>query len=174
MLIVRRDTVVTALALLVVAIAIPFALMDTIETGRVYVFSGQFLEELPQRFNGPGRLRLILQPIIAVLLGIRGGLADAKAGNPPYLFGLLFHAGRRRELLRSAVAAIRNLLAAAIILDMVFQLILYHSVHPGAALVVGSILICIPYAVSRALTTRLAKPAAKKNKEDDVGTPSWK
>jgi fumarate reductase subunit D len=60
MLLARRDAMVTALALLVVAIAIPFALMDTIETGRVYVFSRQFLEELPQRFIGPGRLRFIL------------------------------------------------------------------------------------------------------------------
>jgi hypothetical protein len=166
MLAARRDTLVTALGLLVVAIAIPFALMDTIETGRVYLFSRQFLEELPQRFTGPGRLRFILQPMIAIVLGIRGGLGDAKAGNPPYLFGLLFHAGRRRELLRSAVAAIRNLLAAAIVLDIVFQLILYHSVHPGAALVVGPILICSPYAVSRALTRRLARAAAKKNKKD--------
>jgi hypothetical protein len=168
MVLARRDTMVTALALLVIAMAIPFALVDTIETGRVYVLSRQFLEELPQRFTGPGRLRFILQPMIAIVLGIGGGLADAKAGNPPYLLALLFHAGRRRELLRSAVAAIRNLLAAAIVLDIVFQLILYHSVHPGAALVVGPILICIPYAVSRALTTSLARAAAKKIKKDRV------
>ena len=107
----RRDTIVTVLAFLVIAIAIPFAILDTIETGRVYVFSRQFLEELPQRFTGPGRLRFILQPMIAIVLGIRGGLADTKAGNPPYLFGLLFGAGRRRELLRSGAAAIRNLVA---------------------------------------------------------------
>ncbi len=37
-------------------------------------------------------------------------------------------------------------------MDIVFQLILYHSVHPGAALVVGPILICFPYALSSALT----------------------
>jgi hypothetical protein len=74
--------------------------------------------------------------------------------------------------LRSAVAAIRNLLAAAIVLDIVFQLILYHSVHPGAALVIGPILICIPYAVSRALTTSLARAAAKKIRKDRVsGAP---
>ena len=158
----RRDTIVTMLALLVIALAIPFALVDTIETGRVYVFSRQFLEELPQRFTGPGRLRFILQPMIAIMLGIRGGLADAKAGNPPYLLGLLFHAGRRRELLRSGVAEIRNLLAGGIILDIVFQLILYHSVHPGAALVLAPILICIPYAVARPLTTRLACAMAKR------------
>ncbi len=157
----RRDTIVTVLAILVIAIAIPFAIMDTIETGRVYLFSRQFLEELPQRFTGPGRLRFILQPMVAIVLGIRGGLADAKAGNPPYLFGLILGAGRRRELLRSGVAAIRNLVALGIIMDVVFQLVLYHSVHPGAALLVGPILICFPYALSRALTTRLARGMAK-------------
>ena len=91
--------------------------------------------------------------MLAILLGVRGGLADAKAGKPPYLFGLLFAAGRRRELLRSGGAAIRTLLAMGIILDVVFQLVLYRAVHPGAALLVGPILVCFPYALSRALTT---------------------
>jgi hypothetical protein len=158
----QRDNIVTALALLVIAAAIPFAIVDTIETGRVYLFSRQFLEELPQRFTGPGRMRFILQPVLAILLGVRGGLADARAGNPPYLFGLLFHAGRRRELVRSGVAAISTLLAMGIILDVVFQWVLYRAVHPGAALVVGPILICIPYALSRALTNRLTQRLGKK------------
>jgi hypothetical protein len=153
----RRETIVTALALLVIAAAIPSAIVDTIETGRVYLFSWQFLEELPRRFTGPGRFRFILQPVLAILLGMRGGLADAKAGNPPYLFGLLFDSGRRRELLRSGVAAISTLLAVGIILDVVFQLVIYRAVHPGAALLVGPILICVPYALSRALTTRLVR-----------------
>jgi hypothetical protein len=158
----RRDTIVTLLALLVIVVALPFAIVDTLETGRVYLFSRQFIEELPQRFTGPGRLRFILQPMVVIVLGIRGGLRDAKAGNPPFLFGLLFSAGRRRELIRSGVAAIRNLLAFAIILDFVFQLVLYRSVHPGAALVVGPILICLPYAVSRALIIRVKQAMAKK------------
>jgi len=158
----RRDNIVTALALLVIAAAIPFAIADTIETGRVYLFSSQFLDELPQRFTGTGRMRFILQPMLAILLGMRGGLADARAGNPPYLFGLLFHAGRRRELVQSGVAAISTLLAMGIILDIVFQFILYRAVHPGAALVVGPILICLPYALSRALTNRLALLLGKK------------
>jgi hypothetical protein len=152
----RRDTIVTLLAILVIAIALPFAIVDTFEQGRVYIFSRQFLEELPQRFTGPGRLRFILQPVAAILLGIRGGLRDTKTGNPPYLFGLLFGAEHRRELLRSGVAAIRNVVALGIIMDIVCQLIIYHSVHPGAAVVIGPILICFPYALSRELTTRLA------------------
>ncbi len=153
----RRDNIVTAIALLVIAAAIPFAVKDTIESGRVYLFSRQFLEELPQRFTGPGRLRFILQPVVAIVLGVRGGLADARAGNPPYLFGLLFDAANRRALLRSGVAAITTLLAMGIILDIVFQLVLYHEVHPGAALAVGPILIALPYALSRGVTNRLAR-----------------
>ncbi len=153
----RRETIVPALALVVILAAIPAAILDTIETGRVYLFSRQFLEELPQRFTGPGHFRFILQPTFAILLGLRGGLADAKSGNPPYLFGLLFDAQHRRELLRSGLNTIGSLLAAGIILDVVFQLVIYGQVHPGAAVVVGPILICIPYATSRALTNRLAR-----------------
>ena len=158
----RRETIVTALAVLVIAAAIPAAIVDTIEKGRIYLFSSQFLEELPRRFTGPGRFRFIMQPVLAVLLGVRGGLADAKAGNPPYLFGLLFDAGRRRELLRSGVEAVSILLAMGIILDVVFQMVIYHEVHPGAALLVGPILICLPYALSRALTTRLTRLSGKR------------
>ena len=158
----QRKNIVTALAFLVILSTVPFAIMDTLETGRVYLFSEQFLEELPQRFTGSGRMRFILQPLIAILLGLSGGLADAKAGNPPYLFGLLFHAGRRKELMQSGVAAISTLLAMGIILDVVFQWVLYRAVHPGAALVVGPILICVPYSVSRALTNRLTYLVRKK------------
>jgi len=47
----QRETIVTALALLVIAAAIPSVIVDIIETDRVYVFSRQFLEELPQRLT---------------------------------------------------------------------------------------------------------------------------
>ena len=128
----RRESIATTLAFLVIAGALPFAIWDTIETGRVYLFSRQFLEELPRRFTGAGRLRFILQPMTAIVQGIRGGFTDASSGNPPYLFGLLFGAKRRRDLLGTGFAVIRNLLALAIIADVVFQLVLYRSVHPGA------------------------------------------
>jgi hypothetical protein len=153
----RRDTIVPILAFLVIVITLPFAIRDTIETGRVHLFSRQFFEELPQRFTGSGRLRFILQPMVAIMLGIRSGRADAKAGNPPYLSALIFGAGRRRELLRNGLATISTLLAMGIIMDVIFQQVLYRSVHPGAALLIGPILICFPYVVSRELTIRITR-----------------
>ena len=151
------STIVTALAVLILAAAIPSAVRDTLETGRVYLFSRQFLEELPQRFTGPGRLRFILQPLVAIVLGWRAGRTDAREGRPPYLYGLIMGGVDRKELLRSGLASIRNLIAVGIVLDAVAQLLIYGQVHPGAALVIGPVLICIPYAAARALTNRVVR-----------------
>jgi hypothetical protein len=156
-------TVMTSLAVLVLLAALPSAVRDTFETGRVYLFSAQFIEELPQRFSGPGRLRFILQPVIAIILGWRGGLSDAQAGRPPYLYALVLGGANRQELLRSGMVAIRNLVAAGIVLDSVAQLLIYRQVHPGAALVIGPVLICIPYAVSRALTNRVVRHVQRRS-----------
>lgn len=150
-------TVMTTLAVLVLLAALPSAVRDTFETGRVYLFSAQFLEELPQRFSGPGRLRFILQPLIAILLGWRGGLRDVQEGRPPYLYALVLGGANRQELLRSGMLAVRNLVAAGIVLDSVAQWLIYRQVHPGAALLIGPVLICLPYAVSRALTNRVVR-----------------
>jgi hypothetical protein len=147
---------VTVLAVVILIAALPSAIRDTFETGRVYLFSQQFLEELPRRFTGPGRLRFILQPVIAIILGCRGGLADFRAGRPAYLYGMLFSGLHRGELVRSGWADIRVLFCMGIVLDALFQLLIYHEVHPGAALVVGPVLICLPYSVARALTNRAA------------------
>jgi hypothetical protein len=153
--------VVTAAAVLILVAAIPSALRDTIETGRVYLFSQQFLDELPQRLTGPGRLRFLLQPLVAIVLGWRDGLTDARAGRSPYLFGLLVGREGRKDLLRSGLAAVRDLLAVGIVLDAVAQFLIYGQVHPGAALVIGPVLICLPYSAARALTNRVASLARR-------------
>jgi hypothetical protein len=94
---------------------------------------------------------------MATILGILGGLADARADRPPYLYGVLFHRGLRSELVRSAFRAIANLLLLGILLDAVFQRIILGVSHPGAALVVGPVLIVLPYTLARAFSNRLAR-----------------
>jgi len=153
---ISRNTVIPMIAVLVILVTLPFAVRETIQMGRVYVFSKQFLDDLPKRLKGPGRLRFILQPLVAIVLGIRGGRADAAAGRPPYVKGVLFDSQHRKELLRSGLAAIRDLVAMGIIMDSVSQYLIYGEVHPGAALLVGPVLITVPYTVSRALARRLA------------------
>lgn len=148
------STVVTVVAGLVLLAALPSAVVDTFETGRIYLFSHEFLDDLPQRFTGPGRMRFILQPAVAVFLGIRGGRIDAQTGRLPYLYALLTGADDRKALLKSGLAAVRNLVAMSIVFDVIAQFLIYGRVYPGAAVVLGPVLICLPYAMARALSLR--------------------
>jgi hypothetical protein len=50
-----------------------------------------------------------------------------------------------------------NLLLMGVLLDSVFQWLILGASYPGAALVVGPVLITTPYAVARALANRAAR-----------------
>jgi len=161
----RRVTLVLAgLTLLVLAISVPQSLRDAFERGQLYLFSREFLSDIPKRLVGPGRFRFLLQPLVATLLGIRAGRVDARAAQPPYLWGLLFEPGLRRELLRSGFQSVANLVLMGILLDSVFQWLILGASYPGAALVVGPTLIATPYAIARALANRFT-PAADPARE---------
>lgn len=154
----RRLTLVLAtLTLCVLALSVPGSLTHAFHQGGFYLFSRAFLEDIPKRLAGPGRFRFILQPALATLLGIRSGLADAHAGRPAYLYGILFDKNRRRELMRSGFESVVNLLLMGILLDSIFQWIILGASYPGPALVVGPVLIAAPYGIARALSNRLAR-----------------
>jgi hypothetical protein len=157
----KRPRIVTvilaSLTLLVLVLSAPASLRETYERGGLYLFSRSFVEDIPKRLAGPGWFRFVLQPLVAVCLGIRSGLNDLRSGRPPYLWGVLFHRGLRNELLKSGLSTTANLLLMGILLDSVLQWAILGTSYPGAALVVGPILIGAPYAVARALTNRLAR-----------------
>lgn len=153
----RRVTVVlVGLTLFVLALSVPASLREAWDRGGFYVFSRAFLEDIPRRLTGPGRFRFVLQPVMAIVLGIRSGLGDARAGRPPYLWGMLFHRELRGELVRTGFESVLNLLLMGILLDSVFQWIILGASYPGAALVVGPVLIVTPYTLARALSNRFA------------------
>jgi hypothetical protein len=154
----RRATILLAgVTLIVLVLSVPGSLRDAYERGGIYLFSRAFLEDIPRRLTGPGRFRFVLQPSIAVILGIRGGLADARAGRPPYLYDVIVHRGRRRELLKGGFDTVVNVMLMGILMDAVFQWVILGVSHPGAALVIGPLLIGVPYAIARALSNRAAR-----------------
>jgi hypothetical protein len=153
----RATSILAVVTLLVLGLSVPASLRDAFDRGGFYVFSRQFLEDIPKRLAGPGRFRFVLQPVIAIILGVRSGLADAREGRPAYLYGVLFHPELRRDLLRSGFETVVNLLMMGILLDSVFQWVIIGASYPGAALVVGPVLIVLPYSLARALSNRLVR-----------------
>jgi len=162
--------ILAGLTLLLLLLSIPGSLRDTFSRGGIYLFSQEFIEDIPRRLTGPGRFRFVIQPLIAVILGIVGGLSDARAGRPPYLYGILFHRHLRRDLVKTGFSIIVNLLLMGILLDAVFQRIIFGVTHPFAALLIGPILIVTPYAVARAFSNRLARLAKKQATEESKTT----
>jgi hypothetical protein len=153
----RVTLVLACLTLLVLALSVPGALREAYERGGVYLFSRAFLEDLPKRLTGPGRFRFVLQPLVAILLGVRSGVADARAGRPPYLWALTTDRQRRGALMQEGFATVANLLLMGILLDSVFQWVILGASYPAPALLVGPVLIATPYAVARALSNRIAR-----------------
>ena len=144
-----RSAVLAAIAVVILMSALPGTIRRIIQSGNLYLFTRQFFLDLWARLSGPGRLRFIL-------LGLRDGKRDSRTGHPPFLLGLVLHGAHRRALWESAVVSVRDLVAIAIILDVISQLLIFREVHPGAALLLGPILIAVPYSISRALKNRIA------------------
>lgn len=150
-----RGWILSGIVIAILIAVTPNAIWRLIHTGDLYLFGDRFFRDIGARLSGPGRMRFIIQPTVAILLGIRSGTKDGSAGLPPFLWALAFHGKQRRELLRSTLTSIRNLVAVAILLDLISQFLIFHEIRPGAALVVGPVLIGVPYALSRAVSNRV-------------------
>jgi len=115
------------------------------------------IEELGEMLRGPGRLRFIVQPIVAIALGIRDGRLDAAAGRPAYFISLLTGRTPRRQQLIAALRILWRPLAVAIVLDLILQYIIFRSVHLWHGIIVGAILIALPYVMARGLSNRVRR-----------------
>jgi hypothetical protein len=58
---------------------------------------------------------------------------------------------------RTGLRTIRDIIAIGIVLDIVAQLLIFRQVHPGAALLIGPVLIAMPYATARGLANRVTR-----------------
>lgn len=114
------------------------------------------VELLMGRSSGPLTLRLILQPSVATLFAIRAGLADARAGRPPYLWAMIGDPDQRKALLASGWKDLRKLFFMALALDAIYQVIEFKWIYPGQALIVACVLAILPYVIIRGLVTRIA------------------
>lgn len=112
-------------------------------------------------FPDPGVCDLLRSQAIALFLGIRDGARDARGGSPPFLVALLSKKTHKRTLLLSALASIRDLVAMAILVDVISQVLIFRDIHPAAALLLGPMLIALPYATSRGLANRFARKGSQ-------------
>jgi hypothetical protein len=116
-------------------------------------------EMLIGRWYGPLSFRLVLQPTIAALIGLRAGLADARTGRGAYGWSIFARKEHRLRLLLEGWRDIGKLFVAALFIDLVYQLIVSQWLLPGQSLLVAATLAIPAYVVARGLTNRVARCA---------------
>jgi hypothetical protein len=127
-------------------------------------FLTRFVENLIGRVSGPMTFRIILQPLMAALFGIRDGLKDAREGKPVYFWALFTQPDQRRQLVRHGWKSVGRIFILAIVIDAVYQFIVLRWFYPGEALIVAIVLAIVPYLLIRGPVNRIAR-----RKQQDSG-----
>jgi len=151
----RSSVLITILAVVIFA-TLPSTIRRLIQTGDLYLFTERFFADLLARLSGPGRLRFILQPIAAILIARQDGTKDAVSGGLSSL-GSLNNLGEEPPGPSFWFASVRDLMVLATLLDLACQYLIFREIHPGAALLIGPILIAGPYIATRILTCRIVR-----------------
>jgi hypothetical protein len=107
-------------------------------------------------FGGRFQIRLILQPLVALLLGIRFGIRDAKQGkDDPFFMSLVRAEHGRWPILKQGLRDAAVPLCVAFVLDGILQHLILGHVRLIGAVVVGSLLVFLPFVIGRGLGHRI-------------------
>ena len=96
-------------------------------------------QNLIGRIGGPLSFRLIMQPLIAAWFAIRAGWNDAHHGRIPYGWEFISNPIKRRALLRECWKDIAKNFVAALIIDLLYQIIERRWLESGGSNCGGSI-----------------------------------
>jgi hypothetical protein len=139
----------------------------------------RFASNLIDRLEGPFSFRFLLQPIMAMIYATRDGLADAREHRPPYFWSLFTRPGQRRQLLGEGWTAVTRVIVLGVVMDVLYQLIVFRWIYPGELAVVVLGLAFVPYVLLRGPIERIAswwttrrihaRPGPLKSGEDRPG-----
>ncbi len=113
--------------------------------------------DLMGRVSGPMTFRLILQPVMALIFAVRDGRKDARENRPPYFRTLINDPAQRHPLLLEGFKAVGRVLVLGVVMDVIYQFIVFRWFYPLEALLVALILAFLPYLLMRGPANRLAR-----------------
>src|SRR4029434_533064 len=100
-------------------------------------FLARAWEQLAGRIEGPFAFRFVFQPLFAAILAIRAGVADAQDDRTPYLWSVLSNPLERPQLIRDGLKDLTRVLVFAIVLDVIYQLVVFRWVYPLQSVLVA-------------------------------------
>ena len=125
-----------------------------------YGLSGEVLmriwQNLVERPGGPMTFRIILQPIMATVAAALAGVRDARAGRSPYLWSILRNPEQRVPRLQEGMVATARIILLGLVMDLIYQFLVFDVFHPAEAAIVALLLAFVPYLLLRGPIARIA------------------
>jgi hypothetical protein len=122
--------------------------------------------QLIDRLRGPLNFRLVVMPIVVTVLALRAGWKDAREGRPAFLGAFIREPVERRRLFRSALKDIGKIFIVAIVLDTVYQVMVFRMVYPVQVLIVAVVCAVVPYFLVRGPISRTARLLYRKARQE--------
>jgi hypothetical protein len=100
---------------------------------------------------------LVLQPLAAAIIACRAGVRDAQAGRPAYGWAVVTNPVDRHELLREGWKELARVFTVAVVVDLTYEVIVFHRIYPGQSLIVAALLALLPYPLFRGSLNRIVR-----------------
>ena len=114
-------------------------------------------EQLIARPTGPMAFRFFLQPVMAAIVALRDGIADARAGRAAYFWTLITNPLESGGHLREGLIATARIILLGLGMDVIYQFIALKTFYPGEAVIVAVALAFFPYVLLRGPIERIAR-----------------
>jgi hypothetical protein len=105
---------------------------------------------------GPMTFRFFLQPIMAGVAAGLHGVKDARLGRSPYLWTMITHPEKAGGRLYEGLIATSRVILLGLVMDVIYQLTVFETFHPGEAAIIAILLAFVPYLLLRGPITRVA------------------
>ena len=125
------------------------------------------IDDLVGRNSGPMHFRLLVQPLMATFLAIRAGWADAWEGRPIFFWTLVQEPKRTAAMLRNLWRIAGKVFLVAILLDVIYQIVVFRWVYPVDAVIVATVLALVPCMVVRGVGNRVVTLIRLKRLRDE-------
>lgn len=144
------------LAQVVWVAVIVFVLVGAVWHGVSGEVMGRIWHNLIERPGGPMTFRFYLQPVMATVAAGFAGVRDARAGRTPYLWAILSNPAQRLPRLQEGMVATARIVLLGLVMDSIYQVLVFETFHPAEAALVSLLLAFVPYLILRGPIARLA------------------
>ena len=101
--------------------------------------------------------RFYLQPAMALLAAVPGGVRDARAGHKPLLRSSHWGSNEMTQRLKEGLRSIARVILLGISMDVIYQIKELDQFYPVEAVMMAILLAVIPYFVFRWIVGHIAR-----------------